>query len=559
MQVKHFIGWGIVPERFACSGCRKGGGRDPYHRRFVVPSGRIALDPQPKEFVEDPETLPAFQAMRVAATGRPERSMGDSVIAAELPRWSEVRTHAADLASGAMHLEILTTLVRAGLALDGLGGLQGSLADMADTLEQQWAAIFPEPDEDDPDDRWYARSNLLVDLAAEPGFRDALMRTPLVSVRGVGEFSARDLDVAAGLVDGSEEERARCQSGIIDGAFAEAPAEALGQTAEALRGSLDACQRIGAVLEREIGAGATSNTIAPIVERLSALRARFQDKAGGRLATSSDADAANDPLDGSEGSPSGRIGDATSTDSVSVAGDSSSASTLADHEAVRAALDGVVRYYVRNEPGSPVAVLAAHTRELVGRGFFELVGTLCPETEYGNDLVTRLDAPRRDPVVTLLTAGFGNHLAGSAAFDPSDYASDGTGSADDASALGDDAAADAEGDAWTDAESVDGAVAGDAAHGLTEADEGSTRDAPGRVATTSDGETARAAVPATRADVLRVLDQVLAFYRVQEPSSPVPLVLARVRALVPLDFEGVLDALRKALAANTPSADTEAP
>jgi type VI secretion system protein ImpA len=39
-----------------------------------------------------------------------------------------------------------------------------------------------------------------------------------------------------------------------------------------------------------------------------------------------------------------------------------------------------------------------------------------------------------------------------------------------------------------------------------------------------------------REDVLRLLDQVLDYYRRREPSSPVPLLLQRARRLVPMSF-----------------------
>jgi len=454
----------------------------------------MTLDSQSQEHVEDPETHPAFQAMRLAASGRPERRMGESIIAAESPRWSEAREHAGELASGPVHLEVLTTLVRAGLALDGFGGLERAMTAMAETLEQRWDSIFPEPDEDDPDEPWYARSNLLADLAAGPDFREALQRTSLVSVRGIGTFSARDLDVAGGQAEAGEEERARCQAGVIDGAFAEAPAEALGATAEALDGALLACRRIGTVVDREVGAGA-SNAIAPLVERLSVLRTRFLERAGTRLVDTGGERAANgaadrDDPDGIDGASSAAA--PTASDTVSAGGAGAHGSTLADHDAVRAALDGVTRYYARHEPGSPVAVLAARTRELVGRGFFELVGTLYPETGSGEDLAARLGASRGDTLATLLVEGFGRHLAGGAA--------SGT----------------------------------------------SVRESRDETDTES-GETA-AVVPGTRADVIATIDDILAFYRVREPSSPVPSILVPMRTLVPLDFDGVLDTLRKAFA-----------
>jgi type VI secretion system protein ImpA len=48
---------------------------------------------------------------------------------------------------------------------------------------------------------------------------------------------------------------------------------------------------------------------------------------------------------------------------------------------------------------------------------------------------------------------------------------------------------------------------------------------------------------ASREDVLRMLDKIAAYYRQHEPSSPVPLLLARARRLVPKDFFEILEDL----------------
>ena len=43
-----------------------------------------------------------------------------------------------------------------------------------------------------------------------------------------------------------------------------------------------------------------------------------------------------------------------------------------------------------------------------------------------------------------------------------------------------------------------------------------------------------------RTDVLRALDEICAYYRRSEPSSPVPLLLGRARRLVDLDFYSII-------------------
>lgn len=47
----------------------------------------------------------------------------------------------------------------------------------------------------------------------------------------------------------------------------------------------------------------------------------------------------------------------------------------------------------------------------------------------------------------------------------------------------------------------------------------------------------------SRAEVLAALDSILAHYRARDPASPIPLLLARIRRLVPLDFPSLLQEL----------------
>ena len=471
----------------------------------------MTLEPQALDVAENPETLPAFQALRVAAVGRPERSMGDSVIPAEPPRWSEVREHARALESAPPHVEVLATLVRAGLAVEGVAGLASSLAALAETLDTAWAKLYPAGDEDDPDEPWYERSNLLADLAADAEFADALLRTPLVEVRGIGAFSARDIDIAEGAVVGTEEERARCQSGPIDAAFSEVDADVLARTRDAIAGARAAAERAAAALDREVGAGG-GRAMTEIADRVGLLLAHVERRGAGRLdASAVDGPAANDPASDPGVDPA-LAGEASASSGAAPTGrrPASPVTTLPDHAAVRAALDAVTAYYGRREPGSPVAVLVTRARALVGRGFFELLGELCPATADGDDFGTRLSAAPRDPLLTLLGEGFGRHLAG-----------------EDASAH----------------VAADAPPADDTPLGTDDARDG--------------GAASQASVD-SRDAVLDTLDDVLAFYREQEPSSPVPTILGKVRALVPLDHAALLDTLRRALADDAAAAAAHA-
>jgi type VI secretion system protein ImpA len=75
--------------------------------------------------------------------------------------------------------------------------------------------------------------------------------------------------------------------------------------------------------------------------------------------------------------------------------------------------------------------------------------------------------------------------------------------------------------------------------------------APLRLATSTDGAapTAEPAMPdemTSREQVLAALDKMLAYYQRREPASPIPLLLKRVKRLVPMDFLDLMEDLAPA-------------
>jgi type VI secretion system protein ImpA len=59
----------------------------------------------------------------------------------------------------------------------------------------------------------------------------------------------------------------------------------------------------------------------------------------------------------------------------------------------------------------------------------------------------------------------------------------------------------------------------------------------GPVATSINGEIG------SRADVVRMLDKILAYYQRHEPSSPVPMLIERAKRLAPKNFYEIMEEL----------------
>ncbi len=186
--------------------------------------------------LKDIENSATYQALIVAATGKRERRMGDAVIPAELPRWAEVRKYARELMrKRPAHVAVLVNAIKAEANLTGFGGLLTTLQTARDALASQWEELLPLADADDPDDPYYSRANLLLELSDEPQFINSLYRTPLIHIRGFGAFSTRDIDIAAGVVNADENELARCQDGLIRGAFENTDVDDLQSIADVLQ------------------------------------------------------------------------------------------------------------------------------------------------------------------------------------------------------------------------------------------------------------------------------------------------------------------------------------
>ena len=349
--------------------------------------------------MEEFESTPEFQAMIVAATGKPERSMGDSVIPAEPPQWNDVRSLAQNqLATADNHLALHVYLIKAEANIAGFSGFKDALQVALELVQNRWDDMYPVPDMEDPEDMYYARVNLLNELSEQPVFLDSIHRLPLVNVRGIGEFSARDMDISAGTVAGSEEDRARCQDGLIKGAFAESDKEDLQRMADSLNALPGLCRSIEtAFIEKTGQSGVLS--LERLITRIEACRARFNEFAECHL------DVAVSPAETEEdtGTAPYEVGIAQTSESVQ-------SSSLDSRAMVMQSFDAILSYYEQHEPSSPVRELTYRTREFVNKPFFELMQALAPA--YRDDLPGMLAQLQKQPLAAVLSDSYSRFLTG---------------------------------------------------------------------------------------------------------------------------------------------------
>ena len=346
--------------------------------------------------VEEYEGSPEFQALLVASEGKPAREMGDSVIPAEPPQWKVVSSTARSLLKNSpVHLAAIVNLVKAEANLKGYPGMCAALEELKSALVNQWDEMYPESDPDDPEDMYYARINLMRELPDEPAFIDELYRVPVVSVRAIGEYSCRDIDISRGVLSGSEEDTARCQDGLIRGAFQESDPIALQATSDALSKIRTLCEEIEALFTEKAG---TYNTLSMggLSKKIGTWHELFSEYASDFIESpETDAGAEENTSDNMGGS---NVPQAKAT------------GLIKDRQQALHALDRVIEYYCESEPSSPVGVLAQRAKNMFTKPFFAVLQELAPSETDSFDTV--LVSLTNNPTAFLLNDSYHRYLGG---------------------------------------------------------------------------------------------------------------------------------------------------
>jgi len=184
-----------------------------------------------------------------------------------------------------------------------------------------------------------------------------------------------------------------------------------------------------------------------------------------------------------------------------------------------AALTAVAGYLSQNEPSSPTLLLVRQANQLLGKSFIEILRTLVP-THFEQAAVdigrTESFSLPIERLAQLTGEGGGSGEVGEgdgASSDAPAEGAEGDGASSDAPAIADAPAEGAEGD---------GASSDAAAIAALEGPQFEIQ---------------------TRNQALATLDQVSAYFRAAEPSSPIPFLIDRARDLAQRDFLSVLKAL----------------
>lgn len=312
----------------------------------------------------DLEYDPVFITLEQEAVGKPEVQYGDTITPAVPPDWKAVRRMASELIERSRDLRLALYLVRANLALSGIGGMADGIKLIESLLDQRWESVHPQLDPDDDNDPTM-RINSLASLADAGTMVRELKDAPLVMMPGLGPFTIKLLEIANGELPPPAGEE-KMAVGSLEGALADLDPERLGAAVAALKQALDSVVNIEVILVRQVGSSQALNldALSRPLRKAHEFLARQQQGGGGEAAAQGDEPAGDD---------------APAADGAPRAARAAISGEIASRDDVVRMLDKLNQYYARHEPSSPIPILLERAKRLVPMNFFEIMQDLAPD------------------------------------------------------------------------------------------------------------------------------------------------------------------------------------
>lgn len=300
-------------------------------------------------------------ALEEMAAIKPERQMGNVILPAEEPDWRAVRRHSDELWQQTRDLRVASRLALALLATEGWQGWADGLSLMQGLLTQWWDDVHPRLDPADGYDPTIRVS--AIGYLAEPGMALRMLRLlPLASSRQLGRFSYRDVLMARGDIAAREGETVLEES-MIAAICANADPSHLNDTAALIQAAQTSAEAIDAFIQDKDG-GQPLEALRKLLREMHRVLAVY-------VTTGVDAAAGEAVQDSPATSEAGHTASSGTADTARV----NEVATRAD---AIVALDRLVDWFQRNEPSSPVPILLARARGLIGKDFLAIVDDLVP-------------------------------------------------------------------------------------------------------------------------------------------------------------------------------------
>lgn len=326
---------------------------------------------------ENLEYDPAFISLELAAQFGEERQVGDSIIAAEEPDHREVIGHAKEVLERSHDIRAAVFLGHSLLRTEGFRGFADATGLIRWMLEEYWDTCHPQLDADDDDDPTM-RVNAVVSLKDGDSILRGLRLAPITESRAFGRFSLRDILIAEGETPPPSGVEDVPDTSKISAAFQDTDTDRLTQTRATVDSILADVRAINAVFDDKIPGGGPDledleRLLKLILAKLSAYGVGGDDDSAPGDEESSDDDS------GSYAAASGGGGQSGPRPAAGGGGGGGGSGQINNQQDVKAMLDRLIQYYERIEPSSPVPVLLARCKRLVGADFITIIKDIAPE------------------------------------------------------------------------------------------------------------------------------------------------------------------------------------
>jgi type VI secretion system protein ImpA len=192
-----------------------------------------------------------------------------------------------------------------------------------------------------------------------------LRRTPLVSSRGFGKISYRDVLIINGeFAPADANEIGTPDAVAVKAAFLECEESELRTVTQAVHESIAHLAAITTQLNNCIGEQLAPN-LKPLASTLDGIGRLLKEKMVQR--------GVDQPAAAINGTPATLVVLESSLSTAAVSGE------ITNREDVVRAIDRLCAYYERCEPSSPVPLLLRRARRLVSKSFFEILHDLAPD------------------------------------------------------------------------------------------------------------------------------------------------------------------------------------
>ena len=425
-------------------------------------------------------------------------------------------------------LRLLATLAKLHILNRDVEGFATCIEAIAALLDSQWDNVHPRGDEGD----YAMRMAALETLDDLPTVVHPLQFVPLANHRRYGQVSYRNYMTATAEIRPRDDEEQPLDAASVDRALMESDLPPLTELLRRFDSAQSAFGRIRTIWIDHAGFDQAVN-----LEKASQTLGKIVSLIGGVIAK-------RDPTAGAADAAPAAAG---ATGAAAARGDTSPIASMADAaDALGAAAD----YFIKMEPSNPALLLVRQAQQLVGRSFVDAIRILVPAyidqatIPIGTQHVFDLPIERLSALESDTDRGFAETSVEEPAAEPEPEWPAAEESPSDAAAP--------EEFASEDPVSEDSPEAGGIVTDETSS-EILTEDNPGEEPEQDDNASSRttaAATPlvrrqprrmaATRQQAFALMEQVAAYYRITEPTSPIPVIVERARDLAGRDFMSLL-------------------